>query len=51
MLFFQDIVRKIEKMDTDKHDKPTRNITITDSGSLTVVKPFVKVPSVEGPQK
>lgn len=35
-----DVVRKIEKTKTDGRDKPTKDVTIEDCGSLPVDKPF-----------
>ncbi|XP_066919540.1 peptidyl-prolyl cis-trans isomerase B-like [Clytia hemisphaerica] len=39
-----DIARKIEKLSTDRRDKPTKDVVITDSGSLEVAAPFVHIP-------
>merc|ERR1712200_220006 len=39
-----DIARKIEKLSTDRRDKPTKDVVIADSGSLELAKPFVHVP-------
>jgi len=40
-----DIMRKIEKLSTDRRDKPTKDVVIADSGSLELDKPFI--PSFE----
>ena len=36
----QDIVRKIEKISTDRGDKPNVDVLISESGSLRVDTPF-----------
>jgi len=35
-----DVVRKVEKVTTDKHDVPTQVVLIKDSGALEVKEPF-----------
>jgi len=45
-LCFQDIARKIEKLPSDRRDKPTKDIVISDSGALDLDKPFVFDPKV-----
>lgn len=39
-LLYQDIVRKIEKTDTDTRDRPAKDVKIADCGSIPVEKPF-----------
>lgn len=39
-----DIVRKIEKLQTDRRDKPSQDVVISDAGALELAKPFVFVP-------
>lgn len=36
-----DIIRKIEGFETDGRDRPTKDVVITDSGSIAVSEPFV----------
>lgn len=35
-----DVVRKIEKLETDGRDKPSKDVVIADSGSIEVTEPF-----------
>lgn len=35
-----DVVRKIEKLDTDGRDRPSKDVVIADSGSIEVKEPF-----------
>lgn len=35
-----DVVRKIEKLETDGRDKPKEEVAIADSGSIEVTEPF-----------
>lgn len=35
-----DVVRKIEKLETDGRDKPSKDVVIANSGSLDVTEPF-----------
>lgn len=45
----QNVIRKIESSKTDSRDRPEKEVTIADSGSIPVDKPFSvdKAPSVE----
>lgn len=36
----QDVVRKVESTKTDSRDKPLKDVTITDCGTIEVEKPF-----------
>ena len=36
----QDVVKKIEATKTDGRDKPLKDVTIHDSGTIEVEKPF-----------
>lgn len=36
----QDIVRKIERTNTDSRDRPQKDVVIADSGAETVTEPF-----------
>lgn len=44
-----DVVRKIESMNTDSGDKPTKSVVIVDCGSLPVEEPFA-VPKTSAPE-
>lgn len=36
----QDVVRKVENTKTDSRDKPLKDVTIVDCGTIEVEKPF-----------
>lgn len=36
----QDVVRKVESTKTDSRDKPLKDVTIADCGTIEVEKPF-----------
>ena len=40
LLFFQDVVQRIEGTKTDSRDKPLLEVTIRDSGKIDVEKPY-----------
>lgn len=40
LLFFQDVVRKIESTETDRSDKPKKDVVIADSGAETIPEPY-----------
>lgn len=40
LCFPQDVVRKVENTKTDSRDKPLKDVTIADCGTIEVEKPF-----------
>lgn len=40
IFYFQDVVRRIENLEKDGRDRPTKDVVIADCGSLAVDTPF-----------
>lgn len=39
-IILQDVVRKIENVNTDTRDRPTKDVVIADCGAEVVAQPF-----------